>query len=178
MQNPRFIDIGTSCQGRQHNDIPSEHILLTMERCCRFVHFRQRRSVSYQLIYRREFLTFSERLPTVHQSLGIKITDRRCIYSILKTEYETSTLFCFPFLLRGGCIMASDSIRKSLRSDFRKYPPVLTVKQVCEIIELRPTRVYGMIKKGKIPKIEHCGRHIRVLKADLIEFLIAHKNNS
>ncbi|MCM1530641.1 MAG: helix-turn-helix domain-containing protein [Alistipes sp.] len=74
--------------------------------------------------------------------------------------------------------MASDSIRKSLRSDFRKYPPVLTVKQVCEIIELRPTRVYGMIKGGQIPKIEHCGRHIRVLKADVIEFLMAHKNNS
>ena len=30
---------------------------------------------------------------------AVKITDRRCAYSILKTEYETSTLFCFLFLL-------------------------------------------------------------------------------
>ncbi len=70
-----------------------------------------------------------------------------------------------------------NDLRKSLRSDFRKYPPVLTVKQVCEILGLKPTRVYGMIQKGEIPKIEHCGRHIRVLKEDVIGLLIAHKND-
>ncbi len=72
--------------------------------------------------------------------------------------------------------MANDAARKSLKSDFRKYPPVLTVKQVCEIMGLKPTRVYGMIQRGELQKIEHCGRHIRILKADIIEFLIAHKN--
>lgn len=70
-----------------------------------------------------------------------------------------------------------DPIRKSLKSDFKKYPPVLTVKQVCEIMGLRPTRVYGMIQRGELQKIEHCGRHIRVLKEDVIDALIAHKKD-
>lgn len=39
------------------------------------------------------------------------------------------------------------------------------------------TKVYGMIGTGEIRRIEHSGRHIRVLKADVIEFLIAHKND-
>ncbi len=73
--------------------------------------------------------------------------------------------------------MANDDIRKSLKSDFKKYPPVLTVKQVCEIMELKPTRIYGMISRGELPKIEHCGRHIRVLKEDVITALISHKSN-
>lgn len=74
--------------------------------------------------------------------------------------------------------MASDSIRKSLKSDFKKYPTVLTVKQVCEIMKLKPTRVYGMIQKGELQKNEHCGRHIRILKEDVIDALIAHKNKT
>ena len=72
--------------------------------------------------------------------------------------------------------MASNPTKKTLKSNYRKYPPVLTVKQVCEIMKLKPTRVYGMIQRGELQKIEHCGRHIRVLKEDVIDALIAHKN--
>jgi len=92
-------------------------------------------------------------------------------YSILKTEYETSTLLCFLFLL------AISADKKDITNKLRKYPPVLTVKEVCEILKFRPTKVYGMISNGEIKRIDHIGRHIRILKADLIDFLIAHKNN-
>ena len=73
--------------------------------------------------------------------------------------------------------MANDLSRKTVKSDLRKYPPVLTVKQVCEILGFRPTKVYGMIQRGELERIEKSGRHIRILKEDVIDFLIAHKND-
>lgn len=73
--------------------------------------------------------------------------------------------------------MASNAEKKEITSNLRKYPPVLTVKEVCEILKFKPTKVYGMISSGEIRRIEKSGRHIRVLKADVIEFLIAHKND-
>lgn len=73
--------------------------------------------------------------------------------------------------------MAKNATRKALSHNFRKYPPVLTVKEVCEMLEFRQTKVYGMIKNGELQRIEKSGRHIRVLKEDVIDFLIAHKND-
>ena len=48
---------------------------------------------------------------------------------------------------------------------------------VCEMLEFKTTKVYGMIQRGELQKIEKSGRHIRVLKEDVIDFLIAHKND-
>ena len=73
--------------------------------------------------------------------------------------------------------MAISADKKDITNKLRKYPPVLTVKEVCEILKFRPTKAYGMISNGEIKRIDHIGRHIRILKADLIDFLIAHKNN-
>ena len=73
--------------------------------------------------------------------------------------------------------MAISADKKDITNKLRKYPPVLTVKELCEILKLRTTKVYGMISNGEIKRIDHIGRHIRILKADLIDFLIAHKNN-
>lgn len=73
--------------------------------------------------------------------------------------------------------MSSNEEKKDITNKLRKYSPVLTVKDVCEILKFRPTKVYGMISNGEIKRIERSGRHIRVLKADVIEFLIAHKSN-
>ena len=73
--------------------------------------------------------------------------------------------------------MASNDEKKEITSNLRKYPPVLTVKQVCEILNFGTTKVYGMIGSGEIRRIEKSGRHIRVLKADVIDFLSAHKND-
>ena len=73
--------------------------------------------------------------------------------------------------------MASNVEKKDIENKLRKYPPVLTVKEVCEILHFGTTKVYGMIGTGEIRRIEHSGRHIRVLKADVIEFLIAHKSD-
>ena len=73
--------------------------------------------------------------------------------------------------------MANNAEKKDIANKLRKYLPVLTVKEICEILKFRPTKVYGMIGNGEIKRIEKSGRHIRVLKADVIEFLIAHKND-
>ena len=73
--------------------------------------------------------------------------------------------------------MTINAEKKDIANKLRKYQPVLTVKEVCEILKFRPTKVYGMIGNGEIKRIEKSGRHIRVLKADVIEFLIAHKND-
>lgn len=73
--------------------------------------------------------------------------------------------------------MASNDEKKEITSNLRKYPPVLTVKQVCEILNFGTTKVYGMIGSGEIRRIEKSERHIKVLKADVIDFLIAHKND-
>ena len=73
--------------------------------------------------------------------------------------------------------MATDTLRKNIAKEFKKYPPVLTVNQVCEILEFKTTKVYGMIQRGELQKIEKSGRHIRVLKEDVIDFLIAHKTD-
>lgn len=73
--------------------------------------------------------------------------------------------------------MASNEDKKDIANKLRRYPPVLTVKEVCEILHFGTTKVYGMIGNGEIRRIEHSGRHIRVLKADVIAFLIAHKND-
>lgn len=73
--------------------------------------------------------------------------------------------------------MAISADKKDITNKLRKYPPVLTVKEVCEILKFILTKVYGMISNGEIKRIDHIGRHIRILKADLIDFLIAHKNN-
>ncbi len=73
--------------------------------------------------------------------------------------------------------MADNARRKAISSNFRKYPPVLTVKQLCEILGLGTTKVYALVKAGDLPRIEKTGRHIHVLKEDVITFLIAHKND-
>ncbi len=50
--------------------------------------------------------------------------------------------------------MASNEEKKDITNNLRKYPPVLTVKDVCEILKFRPTKVYGMIGNGEIKRIE------------------------
>ena len=70
----------------------------------------------------------------------------------------------------------ANTVRKTVVNSFKKYPPVLTVKQVCEILDLGSTKVYALIRSGEIERIEKSGRHIRVLKEDVIDFLTAHKN--
>ena len=41
--------------------------------------------------------------------------------------------------------MASNAEKKDIENKLRKYPPVLTVKEVCEILHFGTTKVYGMI---------------------------------
>lgn len=71
--------------------------------------------------------------------------------------------------------MASNAEKKDIENKLRKYPPVLTVKEVCEILHFGTTKVYGMIGTGEIRRIEHSGRHIRVLKADVIVLFVSIK---
>jgi len=98
--------------------------------------------------------------------LGIKITDRRCIYSILKTEYETSTLFVFFFFFLRD--RRSVMQKKSVRQMFRKYPDVVTIPQVCEMLGVSRNYAYLLVKQGKLTRLD-LGRIVRVTKSSVIE---------
>ena len=45
---------------------------------------------------------------------------------------------------------------------FRKYPDVVSVIQICEMLDLSKTKVYAIIKSGELRRIP-CGRIIKVL---------------
>lgn len=54
---------------------------------------------------------------------------------------------------------------------FAEYPEILTVKDVCKMLEFKEKKVYQLISDGLIPKIP-CGRAIRVAKISVIEFVL------
>ena len=63
--------------------------------------------------------------------------------------------------------------------DFQKYelmlqdfPPMLTAKDVGEILSLSRTTTYNLLKSGRV-KICRWGNSIRVPKISLIEFVVA-----
>ena len=41
--------------------------------------------------------------------------------------------------------MASNEDKKDIANKLRKYPPVLTVKEVCEILHFGTTKVYDIL---------------------------------
>lgn len=52
---------------------------------------------------------------------------------------------------------------------FRKYPDVVSVIQICEMLDLSKTKVYAIIKSGELRRIP-CGRIIKVTKNAVIEY--------
>lgn len=58
--------------------------------------------------------------------------------------------------------------KKSVRQMFRKYPDVVTIPQVCEMLGVSRNYAYLLVKQGKLTRLD-LGRIIRVTKSSVIE---------
>ena len=58
--------------------------------------------------------------------------------------------------------------KKSVRQMFRKYPDVVTIPQVCEMLGISRNYAYLLVKQGKLTRLD-LGRIIRVTKSSVIE---------
>ena len=58
--------------------------------------------------------------------------------------------------------------KKSVRQMFRKYPDVVTIPQVCEMLGVSRNYAYLLVKQGKLTRLD-LGRIIRVTKFSVIE---------
>ena len=58
--------------------------------------------------------------------------------------------------------------KKSVRQMFRKYPDVVTIPQVCEMLGVSRNYAYLLVKQGKLTRID-LGRIVRVTKSSVIE---------
>ena len=57
---------------------------------------------------------------------------------------------------------------KSVRKPFRKYPDIVTISQVCEMLGISRNYAYALVKQGKLARLD-LGRIIRVTKASVVE---------
>ena len=58
--------------------------------------------------------------------------------------------------------------KKSVRQMFRKYPDVVTIPQVCEMLGVSRNYAYLLVKQEKLTRLD-LGRIIRVTKSSVIE---------
>ena len=58
--------------------------------------------------------------------------------------------------------------KKSVRQMFRKYPDVVTIPQVCEMLDVSRNYAYLLVKQGKLTRLD-LGRIVRVTKSSVIE---------
>ena len=58
--------------------------------------------------------------------------------------------------------------KKSVRQMFRKYPDVVTIPQVYEMLGVSRNYAYLLVKQGKLTRLD-LGRIVRVTKSSVIE---------
>ena len=58
--------------------------------------------------------------------------------------------------------------KKSVRQMFRKYPDVVTIPRVCEMLGVSRNYAYLLVKQGKLTRLD-LGRIVRVTKSSVIE---------
>lgn len=58
--------------------------------------------------------------------------------------------------------------KKSVRQMFRKYPDVVTIPKVCEMLGVSRNYAYLLVKQGKLTRLD-LGRIVRVTKSSVIE---------
>jgi len=69
--------------------------------------------------------------------------------------------------------MANRTTRKSAAQMFKKYPDVVSMKEVCEMLHISRNYAYKLIKTGELQRMDSC-RIIRVTKRAVIDY--AEKN--
>ena len=57
---------------------------------------------------------------------------------------------------------------------FRNYPDILTVKQVCEMLNIGRNNAYELVRSGAIKSVT-IGRRIRIPKENIIRFVESDK---
>jgi len=65
--------------------------------------------------------------------------------------------------------MAQVLSKRSSAQMFKKYPDVVSVKQICEMLRISRNYAYMLIKTGQIRRMDSC-RIIRVTKLAVIEY--------
>lgn len=58
--------------------------------------------------------------------------------------------------------------KKTARQMFRKYPEIVTITQVCEMLGISRNHAYHLVQRGKLTKMD-VGRIIRVTKESVIK---------
>jgi len=59
---------------------------------------------------------------------------------------------------------------------FRDYPDILTVKQVCEMLNIGRNNTYELVRSGAIKSVT-IGRQIRIPKENVIRFVTKDKHH-
>ena len=86
--------------------------------------------------------------------------------NLIETTAVQATLFVFFFFFLRD--RRSVMQKKSVRQMFRKYPDVVTIPQVCEMLGVSRNYAYLLVKQGKLTRLD-LGRIIRVTKSSVIE---------
>lgn len=55
---------------------------------------------------------------------------------------------------------------------FKKYPDIVTIKDLAEMLGIGKKKAYALVRTGEIPKIPCCQGSIRIAKYDVIRFVI------
>ena len=72
--------------------------------------------------------------------------------------------------------MANNSTRKSATQMFKKYPDVVSMKDVCEMLHISRNYAYKLIKTGELQRMDSC-RIIRVTKKAVIDYAQKNQQN-
>ena len=67
--------------------------------------------------------------------------------------------------------MRKNKTKDMYRMLFRGYPDVVTVKEVCSMLNLGEKKVYQLIKTKQLTKLP-CGRINKITKASVISFVL------
>lgn len=67
--------------------------------------------------------------------------------------------------------------KKSVRQMFRKYPDIVTITQVCEMLGVSRNHAYHLVQRGKLVRMD-VGRIIRVTKESVIELKMQNEQKS
>ena len=73
--------------------------------------------------------------------------------------------------------MRKNKTKDMYRTLFRNYPDVVTVDDVCKMLNLCRTKVYEIVRTNQIKKLP-CSRIIKITKASVINYVLQDSQES
>ncbi len=67
--------------------------------------------------------------------------------------------------------MNSEATSRAYKSLFREYPDVVTIKDICRMLNIETKKAYKLVNNGELPPIP-CGKTIIVAKATVINYVL------